>query len=152
NPKSGAATVTGRLTALGQPRAGVRISLLARSDTGDDSSFGDVRTDANGSFSLYRFVKRTTRFVAQVQPESPACVGPSLPPAGCQSETTSPPDTVSARVRVPQPTDPKRAIRAGDQTEARRSNVLVSDLPDSWRAIDEPVASCADFAPNLADL
>jgi len=104
-PKTKTVVVTGKLTALGQPRAGIRVGVLAGKVLPSD--WGKVRTHADGSYSLRRRVRpgpsaRTLLidvfFAGSIQGP---CGDPSVAPAGCVDENTSPPLDATAKVRIP---------------------------------------------------
>jgi hypothetical protein len=150
--KSHVATINGTLTAVGKPRANARITLGGTTGSGSDFTLDDVRTDANGAFSVHRFIDKTTRFTAGVAIDTQPCSAPSTAPGACRSETISPPDNVTAIVRVPQVTDPKRALRAHDQALARRSVLGAPDFPPDWPTVANDFDECFDFAPDLRSL
>jgi len=100
--------VTGKLTALGQPRAGIRVEVDA---TGKGqllgSDWGKVRTHADGTYSLHRRVRpgpRARTLTIDVYPPGPGrgpCVDPPVAPAGCVDENISPPLDGTAKVTIP---------------------------------------------------
>jgi hypothetical protein len=150
--KTHVATINGTLTAVGKPRAGARITLGGTAGSGSDFTLDDVRTDASGAFSVHRFVDKTTRFSAAVAVDTQPCSAPSTAPGACWSETISPPESVTATVKVPRATDPRRALRAGDQALARRSVLAAPDFPPDWRTLADDFDECFDFAPDLRTL
>ena len=90
------ATVRGRLSAAGRPRAGVPVTLVAvrRSErpNGDDfppRAVGTKRTDANGRFTFRLRTARETVYRAYVDDQVRACAPPTDAPAGCASSTTA---------------------------------------------------------------
>jgi hypothetical protein len=103
--KTKTVVVTGKLSAVGQPRAGIRVGVLAGKIF--PSNWGKVRTHADGSYSLRRRVRpgpsaRTLLidvfFAGSIQG---ACVDPPVAPAGCVDENTSPPIDATTKVRIP---------------------------------------------------
>ena len=99
--------VTGKLSALGQPRAGVRVEIDATAKGfGFGANWGKVRTHANGSYSLRRRVRpgpRARHLKFDVYPISVGgpCVDPPVAPAGCVDENVSPPLDGTAKVTIP---------------------------------------------------
>lgn len=150
--KTKSAVLTGQLTAVGKPRAGVAISLAASSGTDSFETLGTVRTDASGGFRLRRAVGRTTRFGAQVSTDPESCAAPSTAPGGCLSETFAAPQDASATVIVPRKTDPRVTLRPRDQALALRSVVASSDFPGTWRSDGDVSGPCESFAPDLRNL
>jgi hypothetical protein len=152
--KTKTALLSGRFTVLGEPQRGAEIQFVGSTSGGDDVSFfGPVRTNARGEFSIKRAVDRTTRFQASVNLPPRACSGPSSASAGCLSETVTKPEDASAFVVVPRPTDPKRAIRPGDQRLARRATLKAGDFPSGWEAAEaDPSDLCDGFRPDLSDV
>jgi hypothetical protein len=100
--------VTGKLTALGQPRAGIRVEIYA---IGKGQLFGTdwgkVRTHADGTYSLHRRVRlgpRARTLNLDVYPAGSGqgpCVDPPVAPAGCVDENISPPLDGTAKVKIP---------------------------------------------------
>ena len=144
--------VTGHLTASGVPRAGVPVALTSRSRGGDLVFLGRLATDGAGTFAVRRRVAQTTTFSASVEDETGPCTAPSAAPAGCASETIPGPDSASATVIVPRPTDPRRAIRARDQALAKRVSISSADFANGWQAVADSPGPCTGFAPNLRRL
>jgi hypothetical protein len=97
--------VTGKLSALGQPRAGIRLEIDAFAK-GLFADWGKVRTHADGSYTLRRRVRPGPRvrhleldvFLTSV---GGPCVDPPVAPAGCVDENVSPPLDGSAKVTIP---------------------------------------------------
>jgi hypothetical protein len=90
------AVLQGRLTAAGKPRAGARIYFVAlfRTISGGGINFGDrtagsVRTTAQGTFTFRAKMRKTTGFLAVVEPATSQCPGTIDPPGGCVSSTTA---------------------------------------------------------------
>jgi hypothetical protein len=100
-PKSRRVLVTGKLTADGQPRAGVRVVIAAGL-----ADWGKVRTHADGSYSLSRRVRpgpraRTLKIDAYLNLSGGSCSDPPAVPAGCVDEGVSPPLDGHAKVKIP---------------------------------------------------
>jgi len=97
--------VTGKLSALGKPRGGLRVEILA-TGKGLAADWGKVRTHADGSYSLRRRVRPGPRarhleldvYLASV---GGPCVDPPVAPAGCVDENVSPPNDATAKVKIP---------------------------------------------------
>jgi hypothetical protein len=90
------AVLQGRLTAAGKPRAGARIYFIALDRTirggqviFSDRNAGSVRTTAQGTFTFRAKIRKTTRFLALVDPATSLCPGTFDPPGGCVSSTTA---------------------------------------------------------------
>jgi hypothetical protein len=97
--------VTGKLSALGQPRGAVRLAILA-TGKGLPTDWGKVRTHANGSYSLRRRVRlgpraRHLELDVYVFSVGGPCVDPPVAPAGCVDENVSPPLDGTAKVTIP---------------------------------------------------
>ena len=154
--KKKSAQLTGTFTVLGKPQAGVSVRFTASTLGSDEfSSFGRIRTDKSGRFSIRRTIERSTRFSVSVPSQVRACSGSSTAPRGCLNETVTPPDSASASVIIPRAVDPKRAITKRDQARARRATLLRSDVPATWSsepARDAGAPLCEKFAPNLSRL
>jgi hypothetical protein len=147
--------LSGRLTALGVPEAGVPIELHSSVNDPDalSSSF-DVVTNANGEFQVRRRVVRTTQYFATVDVPPGPCSAPSSAPAGCVSETVSPPTPVFAAVVLRVKTDPKLSVRARDRALARQAALKVKDFPTGWEPYVStlPIELCTRFKPDLSAL
>lgn len=102
------ALLQGGLSALGSPRAGVRIYLvkLLRTvtlggSTTNDGYVASTRTKQDGTFKFRVTLRRSAGFIAIAEDTSKACAGRSDAPHGCLSTTTagvaSDPVTVSVR-------------------------------------------------------
>lgn len=152
--KKRSVVLSGTLTAVGEPEAGVEVSFGASTDSFSDVSFfGPVRTNAAGAFSVRRHIEQTTQFSVSADAIQRACATPSSAPAGCVSETVSAPLDASVLVRVRRATDPKLVPRARDQALARRITLKLRDFPPGWEAFDTfPVFACPGFRPRLKDL
>jgi hypothetical protein len=146
--------LSGKLTAAGQPEAGVEIEFSAATDSFSETTFfGPVTTNAAGEFSITRRVDVSTQFSADAYGSSSPCVAPSTAPAGCAQETVSAPTGASTIVRVRLPTDPKLSVRPRDQSAARRSNLALGDFPADWDAFESfSFFACPGFRPKLSDL
>ena len=90
------AVLQGRLTAAGKPRAGARIYFIALDRTirggqviFSDRNAGSVRTTAQGTFTFRAKIRKTTGFLALVDPATSLCPGTFDPPGGCVSSTTA---------------------------------------------------------------
>lgn len=156
DPKAKTVLLSGRLTALGAPEAGVLVEFASLNDDpqSQPSSFGPVRTNANGEFQVRRPVLRSTQYVASVEDEPQPCSAPSSAPAGCVSETVTVPDPVSATVVVRAKTDPTLVVRARDRALARESALKPHDFPAGWEAypLPFPFDPCPKLNPNLSSL
>ena len=100
-PKTKTVVVTGKLTADGQPRVGIRVAVSAGL-----SDWGKVRTHADGSYSLKRRVRpgpraRTLKIDAYLNLSGGSCSDPPAVPAGCVNESVSPPLDGHAKVKIP---------------------------------------------------
>jgi hypothetical protein len=100
-PKTKTVLVTGKLTALGQPRAGVRVWIASGLN-----DWGKVRTKADGSYSFRHRVlpgkrARTLGVDAYLIIARGACTDPPVAPAGCVDENLSPPNDGITKVRIP---------------------------------------------------
>lgn len=98
--------VSGRLTALGQPRGGVAVSVLGGAPNSVLRALGRARTHANGSYTLVTRVResrRARKFEVWVYRDEPAaaCVEASIAPAGCVDESVSPPSAHHLRITIP---------------------------------------------------
>ncbi len=146
--------LSGKLTAVGQPEAGVEIEFYAATDSFSETTFfGPVTTNAAGEFSITRRIDVSTQFSADAFVSPTQCVAPSTAPAGCAQETVSAPTGASAIVRVRLPTDPKLSVVPRDQSAARRSNLTIGDFPADWDAYDSfSFFACPGFRPKLSDL
>ncbi len=96
--------VTGKLSALGQPRAGVPVFFFG--GPGGVVYWGKVRTHAGGTYSLRKRVRpgkraQTNEVDASVDATRGPCVEPPAAPAGCVDENLSPPISASVKVRIP---------------------------------------------------
>jgi hypothetical protein len=156
DPKAKTVLLSGRVTSLGSPEAGVPVELASWDDDPKSRpvSFGPVRTNANGEFQVRRRVVRTTQFTASVEDEPGPCSGSSSAPAGCVSETVTVPDPASAVVVVRAKTDPKLAVRSRDRMRAREAALKLKDFPTGWAAVPFPLPfdACPKFEPDLSAL
>jgi len=155
DPKAKSVVLRGKLTALGQPRAGVPIDLSGYSPSSDGfTDFGSVRTNAAGEFSIRRKIARTTQFLASADAEAGPCKAPSTAPQGCVSESVTPPSPARAAVVVRRKTDAKLAVRRADRVQAREANLKPSDFPPGWTSFPQltPLELCPTYAPNLSKL
>jgi len=154
DPKAKSVVLTGRLTAVGEPEPGVDVSFGALTDSASDStSFGPVKTNDAGEFTITRPVVRSTQFIASADTVPGPCTTPSSAPAGCVAETVAPAPSASTIVKVREATDPKLVVRTRDQALARRINLRQSDFPVGWESFETlPVFSCPGFKPKLTDL
>ena len=103
--KRRALLMTGRLLALGKPRARIRVRFYVAGATGT-THFGKTRTRANGRYSLrmrvsLRRVPRLLYLGAQVDEVKAQCNSPSVAPAGCVDENLSPPAFAAVSVKLP---------------------------------------------------
>jgi len=146
--------LSGKLTAAGEPEAGMDISFSASTDSYSEyTEFGPITTNGSGEFTIRRPIERTMQFTASVDTEIGECTAPSSAPAGCVAQTVSPPSSASTIVRVRERTDAKLIARPRDQALARRINLKLGDFPSGWEAYDTfPVFSCPGFKPKLSDL
>ena len=154
DPKAKSVVLTGRLTAAGEPEPGVDVSFGAVTESASGfTSFGPVKTNDAGEFTITQPVQRTTQFVALADPAIGPCTTPSSAPAGCLAESVVPPPGAVAFVRIREPSDPKLVVRTRDQALARRINLRQSDFPAGWAPFETfPVFSCPGFKPKLSDL
>ncbi len=102
------ALLTGRLTANGTPRSGVKIyfDILERTVTPTgvrfhDALAGPVKTNAAGRYSFRRRLTHTAGLQAFVEDTRGRCEGPSTVPAGCLSTTTSSGRSTTITLTVP---------------------------------------------------
>jgi hypothetical protein len=101
-----------------------------------------------------RRVTVSTRFSASVEPTLRTCAAPSAAPAGCRSETVSPPNQASAFVRIRGAREAKLVPRARDQALARRATLRAEDFPTGWQGVvsSDPFFPCHGFEPDLSKL
>jgi hypothetical protein len=104
--KGEAVLMTGRLLALGKPRAGVRVRFYAARPTGQTLHFGKTRTRTDGRFLLRRrvWLRREPRILylgAGVDEVKAPCSTPSVAPAGCVDENLSPPAFAALSIKLP---------------------------------------------------
>jgi hypothetical protein len=97
--------VTGRLLALGKPRARIPVTIFIE-PRGGSSSLATVRTRSDGRYSLRKRVlprkkARVFEVVAVVDEVRGACVEPPVAPAGCVDENLSPPVGIGVNVKIP---------------------------------------------------
>jgi hypothetical protein len=155
DPKKKAVLLTGRVMAAGRPEAGASVDMAAYAEGSDGVSFfGPVTTNAAGEFSARRHVTASTTFTASVDPVLRACQESSTAPAGCRSETVSPPGQASASVHVRGAHEGKLAPLARDQALAHRATLRASDLPAGWQGVvtSDPFFPCRGFQPDLSKL
>ena len=155
DPKSKSVQLTGKVTSVGEPEAGVEVSFVSLIEATDDiSSFGPVLTNAAGEFRIRRPISRTTQFQAGVRPTLRPCSSPSTAPGGCVSETVTPPFGAQVRVRVPGPRDAKLVLKQRAQALARRINLRLTDFPAGWEATGQSFSffPCRGFSPDLSRL
>jgi hypothetical protein len=105
-PKTSSVVVTGRLSALGKPRRGFGVVVLADDPRAGVVDFGEATTRADGTYAVReRVVRRSTArtldLVAEVGWSEGACTEPAIAPGGCVSETLAPPSPADASVRIP---------------------------------------------------
>jgi len=103
--KTKTVVVTGKLSALGQPRAGIRLEVDAFAK-GFGADWGKVHTRADGSYTLRRRVRpgpraRTFELDVYLTSVGGPCVDPPVAPAGCVDENISPPLDGTAKVKIP---------------------------------------------------
>lgn len=150
--------LSGTVTAAGEPEQGARVSLIGFAESGPVTEGivpRFVATDASGEFSFQAHVEETTRYLAIVDfVQRRRCTGPSTAPAGCAFETASNPrPDPSILVRVRRPTDARLIVRPRDQELARRSNLMLADLPPKWKESDSySLLACREFRPRLSTL
>ena len=103
------AILEGRLTANGQPRAGVEIVVIRlvrrvtpRGVVFSDSRAGTARTGKRGTYAVRVKLPRTAGFIAFALPAVARCAGASTAPAGCLGMTTSGAASEPLTVNVPQ--------------------------------------------------
>jgi hypothetical protein len=154
DPKRRTVTLSGTVTAAGQPVAGARVRFAASTNSASDTTFfGPVTTNASGQFSITHSVVVTTRFSADVEGLSLPCTAPSTAPAGCAQETVGPPAPAAVVVRVRLATDPKLVPRRRDQAAARRASLGPGDFPEGWEAFESfSPFECRGFRPKLQKL
>ena len=104
------ALLTGRLTANGKPRSGVKIyfDILQRTVTPTgvrfhDAVAGPVKTNAAGRYSFRSRLSHTAGLQAFVEDTTNRCAGASTAPAGCLSTTTSSSRSATITLAVPRP-------------------------------------------------
>jgi hypothetical protein len=102
--------VSGRLLALGRPRAGVEVDLVVEAEDpfwGFQFNFWTVKTKADGTYSLRKRISQaqkaqTITVGTLLSPVSGRCVEPPIVPGGCVDESLSPPrDPPDVNVRIP---------------------------------------------------
>jgi hypothetical protein len=155
DPKAKTVLLSGRLTTLGVPEAGVPVELYSNvNDPNAFSSTFDARTNANGEFQVRRRVVQSTQYVAAVDAQPGPCGAPSSAPAGCVSETLTPPGAAYAAVVLRAKTDPKLAARARDRALAREAALKLKDFPTGWEPYSSslPIELCTRFKPDLSAL
>jgi len=152
DPKTKTVVLSGRLTALGQPEANMQIALLTSGASSSRPTF--ARTNAAGEYQLRTRVTKTTEYIAFVAEDPGPCVAPSAAPAGCLTETVTPPTPATAAVLVREATDPKLVVRARDRALARRAGLRIGDFPEGWEALplNLPIDLCPEFNPDLSAL
>jgi hypothetical protein len=96
-PKTKTVLVSGRLTAFGEPRRGVKVSVVGGSANAELLFYwGSVHTRLDGSYSFRKHARlgqRRRRLVVltYVDPARGPCIDPSTAPGGCVDENLSPP-------------------------------------------------------------
>ena len=102
------ALLTGRLTADGKPRAGVKIyfDILQRTVTPTgvryhDTIAGPTKTNTAGRYTFRSRLTRSAGIQAIVPDTTSRCDGPSTAPAGCVSSTTSAGRSTTITLAVP---------------------------------------------------
>jgi hypothetical protein len=105
-PKAKTVLVTGRLSALGKPRTGVKVSIIGGSPKGATFWEGSARTRSDGSYSLRKRVRlqlRARKLVvfAYINLGHAPCVDPTAAPGGCVDENISPPASRTVYLRIP---------------------------------------------------
>jgi hypothetical protein len=146
--------ITGKLVAAGTPWAGAAVFLFA--DTGGSGGFdpaplGEVQTARDGSFSAHVPATQSEMITASLATGGHPCSGASTAPAGCLSETDTPPSAAHATVIVPRATDPKLSVRSADQARAQKSVLRLGDFPNGTDYGGPPLP-CAAFRPKLSRL
>jgi len=106
--------VSGRLRALGKPRAGIVVTFWAGKANGVVLHLlGRTRTRANGSYALRKRVRQQRRkqalqVFAEVAEIPGPCVDPPVAAAGCVDENLSPPPDGYVKVTIPKLRRPAR--------------------------------------------
>lgn len=102
------AILEGRLTASGQPRAGVAIEVIRlvrkvtpRGVVFSDSVAGAARTGRRGAFALRVKMPRTAGFIAFARQVAGRCSGASTAPGGCLAMTIGGTASETVTVHVP---------------------------------------------------
>jgi hypothetical protein len=148
NPKAHAAVLSGRLVALGTPRAGVTVSVARAADVDHPKA---TKTRSDGSFVLQEPIARSEEYEASVDTQSIGCTAPSPAPGGCRGESITGATSLAAVLVVRRATDPKLAPKSGDQAIAARGVLVTSDVPGSASLGDAP-PPCEGFTPDLHKL
>jgi hypothetical protein len=104
--RSSVLVLTGRLLALGSPRAGVRIRFYAGRPGRPLFHFGKTTTHADGRYLLRRRIsprryERMLNVGAAINEVKAPCDSPPAAPGGCVDENLSPPPFVARKVRIP---------------------------------------------------
>ena len=139
DPKAKTVVLSGRLTALGQPEANVRIACLHVRRV-ELSGRRSSRTNAAGEYQLKRRVTRDDGVHRLRRGGSEAlyrAVGGARRMHERDGHTAVSGDRV---VVVREATDPKLVVRARDRALARRAGLKIGDFPEGWevRAADCP--------------
>ena len=145
----------GRVMAAGRPEPRVRVRFAAFGDNVDDfTRFGPVTTDAAGKFSIRRAVRRSTTYTASIETITRKCLPPSSAPAGCATETVSPPEQAQVSVRLRGAREARLVPLPRDQALARRASLRIADFPTGWESFpgQDPFFPCRGFEPNLSKL
>lgn len=107
-PSTRSALLTGRLTADGKPRSGVKIyfDILQRTVTPKgvryhDTTAGPAKTNTAGRYSFRSRLTHSAGLQAIVPDTTGRCDGPSTAPAGCVSTTTSASRSTTITLAVP---------------------------------------------------
>jgi hypothetical protein len=151
-PRKKTVRLSGRLTAAGAALAGAQVVIFAAGADATATPIARVQPRSDGTFALDRPIAETTQFDASVVATTATCTPPSAAPAGCTSETVTPPPDAIATAIVPRRTDPKLVAKAHDQALARQVILAALDFPASWQAVQDSPGPCAAFAPDLRRL
>jgi hypothetical protein len=157
--KTSSVVLDGRITAAGEPDAGVTLGFARAGEWSPDQSretfySPEVSSGASGEFTVVRRgVKESTAYFAHTFLHGGPCREPSSAPAGCLSETVAKAPVGVEYVRIRRPTDAKLAPRTVDDALARRIALTVADLPGGWSAGDLFVRHrCRASIANLSRL
>ena len=97
--------VSGKVTAAAAPEASADVLIEKQTGT-KIAKFGSVTAKADGTFTLKKRVRETTRaqtfsLVAVGEGPSGPCVDPPLAPGGCLAQIPAPSGTVVLKVHIP---------------------------------------------------